>query len=369
MKRLFTILSVTMIVNFTVSSMVSAEERVSAVKISQQDREKKDDVMSTIKTVGKYVKTEINNIFSNASKEYKREISEEFTVGLSPALSISNEFGNIRIAEGDVSKIIFKIIFTGKGKNEEAAKKYAESVDVEFKQSGSNISAQSIFEKIRCRNCERNVDYEVTVPKDTKQVLKNKFGHINVNDTGGPLEVRLEFGHLYANELSEADLDIQHGGATINKCKNMKIKSGFSKYKLGEIGVLSARISYDGFDIEELGRADVKSDFSNINIGNLKDSFSALKFTYGSLKLGAIEDHFSKIKVSASFSKVKIALSEKHNFKIALYSHFGSVKTGNVVFYEKSLDKKDVVVGIAGKIKNPVATVDISNEYGSIVFQ
>ncbi|MDR0697673.1 MAG: hypothetical protein LBG28_00420 [Tannerella sp.] len=368
MKRLFTLLSVTMIVNFAISSIVSAEERVSA-KTSEQDGKKKEDVASTVKTVREYVKTEISNIFSDASKEYKREISKEFKVSSSPTLSISNEFGNIRVVEGDVPEIIFKIAITGKGKNEEAARKYAESVDVEFKQNGNSISAQTIFEKIQCRNCGRNVDYEVTVPKDTRQVLQNKFGHINVHNTGEPLEVRLEFGNLYANEISEADINIQYGEATINKCGNMKIKSSFSKYKLGEIGSLSGSISYDGFDIEELGRVDVVSDFSNVDIENLKDSFSASKFTYGSLKIGAIDNHFSKIKVTASFSKIKIALTDKHNFKVTLYNSFGSIKTGDIVFYEKSMDKKDVIVGVAGKIKDPLATVDISNEFGSIVLQ
>jgi hypothetical protein len=362
-----------MIVNFTISSIVSAEERVSA-KTSENDRVKKEDVVSALKTLGEYVKEEIDNIFSDntfsdASKEYKREISKKFAVSSLPTLSISNEFGNIRIIEGDVPGIIFKIAITGKGENEEDARKYAESVDVEFKQNDNNISAQTVFKKIQCRNCGRNVDYEVTVPKDTKQTLKNKFGHINVNNTGKPLDVSLEFGNLYANEISEADLSIQHGGATINKCENMKIKSSFSKYKLGEIGFLTGSISYDGFDIEELGGTDVKSDFSSINIEKLNDSFSTSKFTYGSLKIGAVDDNFSNIKVAASFSKVKIALTGKHNFKTTLYSDFGSIKTGDIVFYEKTLDKKGIVIGVVGKMKDPPATVDISNEFGNIVLQ
>jgi hypothetical protein len=368
MKRLFTILSVTMIVNFTNSSSVSAEECASA-KTSVQDWAKREDIVSTVKAAGEYVKTEIDNIFGGVSEEYKREILQEFAVKPSPALSISNEFGNIRIIEGDVPVIIFKITITGKGKNEETAKKYAESADVKFKQDGGNISAETVFGKIQCRNCGRSVDYEVIVPKDTKQILKNKYGNIYVNNTGEPFEVRLEFGNLYANELVKSDLDIQYGGATINKCEDMKIKSSFSKYILGEIGALSGSLSYDSFDIEELGGADVKSDFSNIDIERLKNSFSASKFAYGSLKIGKVDNDFSKIKVTASFSKVKIALTGKHNFKATLYNSFGSVKTGNVVFYEKTLDKKDVVVGVAGRIKDPAAIVDISNEHGDIVLQ
>lgn len=331
MKHLFSIVSMMIIANFTISSIVSAE---------------------------------VN------SSEHKREIKREFAVSSSPILSISNEFGTIRIIEGSSDKIIFKITITGKGKDSDAAKKYAESVDVNFKQSSSNISAKTIFEKIRCENnCGRNVDYEVTVPKNTKQVLENKFGDIKLNNTVEPLEIKLEFGKLYANELSEADLSIQHGGGTINKCDKMKIKSRFSKYKFGEIGSMSGSISYDGIDVEALANGDIKSDFSNMDIENLKGSFHAKDFTYGSLKIANVSDNFSNIKVNSSFSTVKVGLTKNHNFKTTLYSSFGSIKTGSVVFYEKTLDKKDVVVGIAGKIKEPSATVEISSSYGNIVFQ
>jgi hypothetical protein len=66
---------------------------------------------------------------------------------------------------------------------------------------------------------------------------------------------------------------------------------------------------------------------------------------------------------------VKVNLTDKHNFKTTLYSSYGNIKTGKVTFLEKSLDKKDVIVGIAGKLKAPTATVDISNSYSQIVFE
>ncbi len=331
MKKLFSIVSMMIIANFTISSMASAEV---------------------------------------ASSEHKREIKKEFAVSASSSLSISNEFGAIRIVEGASDKIIFKIMITGKGKDSDAAKTYAESVDVDFKQSGSNLSAKTVFEKIRCENnCGRTVDYEVTVPKNAKLALVNKFGDIEINNTIEPLEIKLEFGKLYANELSDADLNIQHGGGTINKCVNMKIKSSFSKYKFGEIGSMSGSISHGGADIETLGNGDVKSDFTNINIENFKGSFSAKDFSYGSLKIANVSDKFSNIKVNSSFSTVKIALTNNHNFKAVLHTSFGNIKTGSVVFYEKTLDKKDAIVGIAGKVKEPSATVDISSSHGNIVFQ
>jgi len=207
------------------------------------------------------------------------------------------------------------------------------------------------------------------VPKNTKLLLENRHGDIRVNNATGPLDVNLQFGKFYANDLSEANLNIQHGGATINQCENLKIKSSFSKYDLGKIGFLSGSMSHDGFKIDETGSADLKSDFSSTDIGKLKHSIRMNQISHGSLKIAHVDENFSNIKVDANFSTVKIALTEKHHFKAVLYSSFGNIKTGDVVFYEKSLDKKDAVVGIAGKHKEPSATVEISTSHGNIVFE
>ena len=303
-----------------------------------------------------------------ASSEFERKISKEYSVGSSPILTISNEFGKINIIEGASDKIIFNITITGKGKNESEAKKYAETVDVKFVHSGNSVNAKTSFGKINCNNCGRTVDYEIAVPKNTKYKLENKFGDVTLNNTTEPAEIKVEFGKLFANELADADVTIQHGGSTINKCENMKLKSGFSKHKFGVIGSISGKVAHGGFDVEEIGRVDVVSEFSNVNIKRLKNSFVSNSISHGSLIIGKIDTDFSNIKIDANFSKVQLSLNNKHNFKAILHTNFGNIKTGDVVFFEKSLDKKDAVVGIAGKVKEPSATVNISNSHGNIVF-
>lgn len=338
MKRALILVSMTIVVAFATSYVVSAKKRA-----------------------------DVNEM--QASSEFKRSVSKEFSVSSLPMLSINNEFGSIRITEGADDKIVFNITITGKGKNQEAAKKYAESVDVNFKQSGNEISAKTSFGKISCNDCGRSVDYEVAVPKNTKQRLTNKFGDVKLNNTQGDLTVHVEFGKLYANELAEADVNVQHGGSTINKCENLKLKSGFSKNKLGEIGILSGSVSHGGIDVDELTEGNVKSEFSNLSIGRLKQSFTTNNLSHGSLKINNVSEGFSKINVKASFSKVNVSFSKNSNFKAVLHTSFGSIKASSLTFYEKTLEKKNVLVGIVGSIKDPSAAVEISAEHGNIVLQ
>ena len=352
MKRMLTIFSVIIIANFGIATVVSAEKRVS-VKTLNANRETRELLASDEMM---------------ALSEYKRYIAKEFAVGSLPTLSMTNTFGNINIIEGADDKIIFKITVTGKGKNKDAAKSHAESVEVDFKQSGNNISAKTVY-GVQCTNCARSVDYDVIVPKKTKQLLENKFGDISINNASEPVDINIEFGKLYANALSEAKIKIQHGGSTINRCEKLKINSGFSNHKLGEIGSLSGEVSHGGFDIEEVGSIEVKSSFSKVTIERLKKSISTKGFSHGSLRIKNVDKDFSDIKIKANFSSVRVAFDNSHNFKAVLNTSFGNIKTGNIGFYEKTLDKKDAVVGVAGKIKDPSSLVEISTKHGNIAFE
>ena len=302
-----------------------------------------------------------------AQSEHKLKISKEFSVGSSPMLTINNEFGKINIVEGTGDKIIFNITITGKGKNESEAKKYAETVDVKFVHSGSNANAKTSFDKINCKNCGRTVDYEVTVPKNTKFILVNKFGDVTIHNTTAPAEIKVEFGKFYANEMGDADVTIQHGGSTINKCENLKLKSGFSKHKFGVIGSITGKVQHGEFDAKEIVSANVDAEFSNLSIERLKKSFVSNNISHGSLDINNVDTDFSNIKVDASFSKVQVDLNNNHNFKATLYTSFGSIRAEKLTFFEKTLDKKDAVVGIVGNVKDPSAIVNISTKHGNIV--
>ena len=306
---------------------------------------------------------------SNPLVEFKRDIQREFTVSSTPTLSIKNQFGRIRIIEGTNNQIVFKITLTGKGKDANEAKRIAESIDVSFNQSGTTISAETKHGQVQCNNCGRIVDFEVTVPRNTKHILKNQHGDIELNNAVEPLEIDIQFGKLYANEISDANLTIQHGGATINKCGTMQIKTGFSQYQLGDIGVMSGSVAHSTLKIDQLGNTDITSEFSHIEIGRLKQSFITNKYSHGSLKINRIDENFSQIKIDANFSPIKIALTRNHSFKAVLQTDFGNINVGNVEFSETSLHKKDAIVGFAGNNKNPSATVEISNSHGGLVFE
>jgi hypothetical protein len=302
--------------------------------------------------------------------EHKIEKRQEYDVGSSPSINIFNKFGNITIQEGVDGKIVFYITITGKGKTNDIAKANAEAVQFVFAKGDDDITViTSFFKDFNCNNCSRTVDMLVIVPKKTKQILKNEFGDVRIDRSSEPFEAEVKFGKFYANELVTAKLDIEFGGTTLNKCKDLTFKSGFSTSNLGEIGSLVAKVEFDKLKIESVEQIDLSSEFTNIAIEKLGDYLVAKKLSYSPLKIKEVAKDFSKIDIKASFSKLNIAITEKHDFKAVLSTEFGSIKTGNVKFLEKTIVKKDIVVAMAGKDSNPKALVEISNSYGDIVFE
>lgn len=304
-----------------------------------------------------------------ASKEYKREITKEFAVSASPTLQIDNKYGNIRIIESTENKITFKIEIIGKGKNEELAKKYAETVKINFSQSSNKVSAETELTSISCNNCGRSIHYTVVAPKSVIMNLQNKYGNIYLDNVKQPLKVELKYGDLHAGTLEKTDLDIKYGKATIQSCTNLNLDSKYSSFSFDQIGTLNADSKYDNFTIGTISDFKLETGYTDVKIDKLTQRFVANNFKYGKLTISDVSTSFSEIKIDAGYSTLNIGLTPSHNFKTALYTKYGKIKTGNITFNNVSLKKEDTIVGTAGNNSNPTATVNISASYGDIVFK
>ena len=91
-------------------------------------------------------------------KEFKREVTKEFSVSANPTLRIEHKYGNIHMVEGTDNKIIFQIEIIGKGKTEALAKEYAETISIDFSQSGGRVSAKTVLGSINCNDCGRTAN-------------------------------------------------------------------------------------------------------------------------------------------------------------------------------------------------------------------
>ncbi|MDR2065237.1 MAG: hypothetical protein LBP85_05985 [Prevotellaceae bacterium] len=188
-------------------------------------------------------------------EEYRREINKDFSVQANPKLSISNIYGNINIVEGSENKIVFKIEITGKGKNAEIAKEYAEGVNVDFTSGNNHVSAKTNLPNMKCQNCGISIDYVVVVPRSAIMDFNIKYGNLMLNDTPKPLTVEILYGNIKANILEDANIDAKYGNVKFEKCNN-----------------LTAVLLYGNLDATAIAKAVIDTKYGNITFGKCGDT-------------------------------------------------------------------------------------------------
>jgi len=302
-------------------------------------------------------------------KEFKREVTREFSVSANPNLHIDNKYGNIRIVEGTDNKITFQIEIIGKGTTDALAKEYAETVSIDFAQRGDNISATTVLKNIMCNNCGRNTNYTVVAPKSVAMDLVNKYGNINLENSSKPLKVDLKYGNLDANVLAQVNMDIKYGNANINSCTDINLDSGYGKLKIGKADKMNVTSKYDNYQIGTVTDVNIDTKYTPVTIDKLNNSFVCNDFKYCSLDIADIAPQFSRIKIDAGYSGIKLALDNRHSFKANLSTRYGNIRAGSFSMSTTQQSRNTQTYSGTLGSGNPSATVDISASYGDIIFK
>lgn len=306
-----------------------------------------------------------------AQEEFKREVTREFTVSANTNLAIDNKYGNIRVIEGVEDKIMFKIEITGKGRTQQLAKEYAESISFDFSQSGNKVSARTIFPNISCNNCGRTVHYTVVAPKSVAMSLVNKYGNIHLDNVAKPLDIDLKYGSITTKALDNVRIDLKYGDLNFLSCKEAEIDCKYSKVRIGEAETIRADSKYDEITIGTVSDFVLSTGYTDVKISKLNKRFSAKGFAYGHLNIAEVATAFEQIEVGAAYSDVELALDARHNFRASLQASYGDIRTGAVSIKSASNHGRNSerIEGIAGSNPNPSARVKISVSYGNLNFK
>jgi hypothetical protein len=150
------------------------------------------------------------------------------------------------------------------------------------------------------------------------------------------------------------------------------LNCAYSKIKIGTADRITTESKYDDFQIGTVSTVLMDTKYTQVKIDRLNNSFVCDDFKYCGLNIAEVSTQFSQIKVNAGYSQIRLGLDNRHSFKASLKVRYGSIKTNNLTFNNVSFGDKqrnaESINGTAGSASNPSATVEISNEYGEIVF-
>ncbi|NBB20286.1 hypothetical protein GVN20_13055 [Runella sp. CRIBMP] len=323
------------------------------------------------------------------SIEKKKSVIKMYDVSTKETLLIDNQFGQVKVNLWDKSEIRVDISITANANSDDRVQQYLDGVSIEDKKEGNQISIRTIINKNgnsnwswKSNNGEKNfvqIDYTVSMPKNTPLTVKNRFGNTNIPFFKAPLVIESKYGSFIATDLSGSknDIDVAYGKAEIqhllngnldiaystlelDKANNIVLNNKFGKMKIGEVETLDGQISYSG------GR-----------IGNLKGS-SKIKLSFsGGFRIDQLNESADNVDIQASYSSVTIPMENNDcNFDVTVsYGGFKYPGDRKVSFTHNDDDRKDdanrhsprMTKQYVGKFGNGSGTkVKIVSKYGEV---
>jgi hypothetical protein len=246
---------------------------------------------------------------------HERTISQAYSASSGDKLDIENQFGNVNIKTWNRNEVKVDIRIEVSSNVKEAADKMFENIEVEHAKKGNNISFKTDLNAKDEKgykgkhNNTISVDYEISMPVNLSLDLENKFGKTTLPDLQGKVNVKQEFGNLYAGRLTQpGNIEVKFGGVVIESAVNGKYQFGYSD---------EARIK----DLS--GKADIDIEFcksSNvvINAANIDD-----------------------LKVDAQYSEVAIVVPKNMSANISVETNFGSFNNKSSFNFKEDGDDDD----------------------------
>jgi hypothetical protein len=175
--------------------------------------------------------------------EKKKTYSKSYPLSGSDRVSLSNQFGEMKIIPWDKNEVRVDITIVTRASTDEMAQKIMDRIRIEDGKSGNNVSFTTKMSEMKgnwndgkkgeYKEQGMQIDYAVYMPTGVTLMAKNQFGPMVVPDYRGSVELESKFGKLTAGRLDNLRaLDVEFGSAVVESASGGKITIKFSKADL-----------------------------------------------------------------------------------------------------------------------------------------
>lgn len=333
------------------------------------------------------------------AEEYEavKNIKKEYQSNDQTLLEIANKYGNIKINDWDKNQIVFEIKITVKAKNKGFAESKLEFINVNFSEKENVIKAiTEISDEINNstgifagKKIDYTIDYFVSVPRNLKMNLYNKYGNIFINEIHGKTNITLKYGNLEADKLlfdnskPLSKLTLSYGNASINECNwltsvlkysNINIKKAiaivlvtkYSKVKVEKCNTIVSESKYGSYKINDVANFTTEGKYTSYKIVNLKNKLF-VEQEYGGFKVEKVSANFETIQIDARYASIKLGIEQGASYQLdasVKYAGIDYPKEANVDRHVSN--SSETVKGIIGPDSNTNSSVIIKSEYGGI---
>ncbi len=186
-----------------------------------------------------------------------KSYSKSYSLSSSDKVSLSNQFGEMKIVTWDKNEVKVDATITGKSDDEARAQQILDKISITDNKEGGTASFKTKFaddkndnkktwSKGEHRNEGMQIDYLVYLPSGNAMNAENQFGKMIVPDFRGEATLESKFGSLTAGKISNAkSVTVEFGKADIEHINGGKLTIKFSEGTVNKLsGDIKANIEF-----------------------------------------------------------------------------------------------------------------------------
>ncbi|WP_374948897.1 hypothetical protein [Mucilaginibacter sp.] len=323
-----------------------------------------------------------NNISRNLNDEdYKKQLasgeivekvrnySKSYSVDGNDVLQIHNKFGKVTVNTWNKNEFKVDVQMKFSSDREDAVNDLYENSSISDSKTGNVVSFRTNLANGKSQSRGNNhqnmsIDYTVYMPAGNALDINNQFGGITLPDLSGKTTIKLSFGNLVAQQLTNTQNDVSinftsDNTSTIEVFNGGKLKVQYSKFKAGVLNNTDATFGFSTVDVERFkGTADVD-----------------VKFGKG-LHIGSIDKNAKDINIKGQFAKIRFDLKDSDSFMFDITTKMGGFDNSNgkakitaktPTDEDRGYSSTKTYKGYIGK-SNSDSKVTISTNFGDISF-
>ena len=137
-----------------------------------------------------------------AAFEHHRSFDEQYPMGQQSMISLSNEFGEVRVNTWDERVVRVTADIRAGAESEPLAEQLAQLIEIRVSHGENYLECRTVYPEVKSGGqMFLSVDYNILIPRDAGLTVDNFFGDVYLNDIGGMVVADVQYGGLDLKQI------------------------------------------------------------------------------------------------------------------------------------------------------------------------